>query len=72
MLQFEKRLRREDATRRYSIHTTEAGWEVVEERDSQIVRKQSLQDWHRVERARRSLTLEVDDLARAGWTEIAN
>jgi len=39
-------------TRRYSIAATEAGWEVREERDSEVVRKVQLPDWLRVERAR--------------------
>ena len=64
---FEKSLRYLEHTRRYSIATTDAGWEVREERDSEVVRKVHYQDWHRVERARRSIAIELDDLRdRAG------
>ena len=72
MLQFEKRLRREDAVRRYVIHSTESGWEVVEQHGTEVVRKLSLQDWHRVERVRRSLAQELDELVREGWKEVGN
>ena len=33
------------------------GWEVREERDSEVVRQAHYQDWHRVERARRSFAI---------------
>ena len=72
MLQFERRLRREDAIRRYVIHSTESGWEVVEQHGTEVVRKLSLQDWHRVERVRQSLAQELDDLVREGWKDIGN
>jgi hypothetical protein len=68
MVAFDKQLRHLDNTRRYSILTTDAGWEVREERDSQVVKKVQYQDWHRVERARRSITIELDDLQRKGWS----
>ena len=67
MYLFEKRLRLEDNTRRYSIVPTDSGWEVLEERDSQVVKKVQLQDWHRVERARRNITIELDKLKQSGW-----
>lgn len=70
MLAFDKQLKYLENTRRYSILTTDAGWEVREERDSQIVKKVSYQDWHRVERARRSITIELDELQRKGWSVV--
>ena len=70
MFSFDKQLKYHDNTRRYSISATDAGWEVREERDSKIVRKVQYQDWHRVERARRSITIELNDLQRKGWSEV--
>jgi hypothetical protein len=70
MFSFDKQLKWREETRRYSISTTENGWEVREERDSKVVRKVRYQDWHRVERARRSIAIELDDLQRRGWSEV--
>ena len=72
MFAFDKSLKFLEKTRRYSIAATEAGWEVREERDSEVVRKVQLKDWHRVERARRSITIELNDLRRQGWSEVGN
>lgn len=66
---FTRSLRNAEHTRRYSIAETPAGWEVRQETDSQIVRLVQYHDWHRVERARRSIAIEVDELAAAGWRE---
>ncbi len=68
---FSKQLQYLDHTRRYSISATDDGWEVREERDSQLVRQATYQDWHRVERATRAITLELDELRTKGWTEVA-
>jgi hypothetical protein len=68
MLAFDKSLRFLDKTRRYSIAATDTGWEVREERDNKVVRKVQYQDWHRVERARRSIWNELDVLQREGWS----
>jgi hypothetical protein len=67
---FCKSLRYDQQTRRYSIAATPTGWEVREERDSEVVKKVQYQDWHRVERARRSITIELDALRSKGWSEI--
>lgn len=64
---FDKRLRFQDNTRRYAILPTDAGWEVREERDSEVVKTVHLQDWHRVERARRTITIELKKLEQKGW-----
>jgi len=69
MLAFEKSLRYHEQTRRYSIATTPTGWEVREERDSEVVKKVQYQDWHRVERARKHIAMELDALQRKGWAE---
>ena len=67
MFSFDKRLRFQDTTLRFSIQPTEAGWEVREERDSEVVKKIQLQDWHRVERARRSIAIDLKKLEQKGW-----
>jgi hypothetical protein len=66
---FTRSLRNADHTRRYAIVETPAGWEVRQEQDSQVVRRVEYQDWHRVERARRSFGLEVSELEAAGWRD---
>ena len=67
---FTQTLQLQNETRRYSIVTTDDGWEVREERDSQLVRQAHYQDWHRVERARRSIANALDDLRIQGWAEV--
>ena len=69
---FYKSLRHDHQTRRYSIAATSEGWEVLEERDNEVVKKVQYQDWHRVERARRSITIELDALRGKGWSEVQN
>ena len=68
MFLFDKRLRFQDTTRRFAILPTESGWEVREERDSEVVKKVQLQDWHRVERARRTISIELKKLQQKGWS----
>jgi len=72
MYAFNRKLQYLDHTRRYSIAVTAEGWEVREERDSQVVRQARYQDWHRVERARRSITTELEDLRNKGWQIVKN
>jgi hypothetical protein len=72
LVMFDKSLRYLEKTRRYSIAPTESGWEVREERDSEVVRKVQYQDWHRVERARRSISIELDHLQKQGWSEVTH
>lgn len=69
MYAFSKSLRFLDQTLRYSIVPSEAGWEVREERDSKVVRQVQYQDWHRVERARRSIEIKSNELKAHGWAE---
>ncbi len=70
MLSFEKNLRLQEKTRRYSIVTTPSGWEVREEQNSEVVKRVHYHDWHRVERARRSISIELDSLRQQGWSEV--
>lgn len=70
LMRFEKQLRYLDQTRRYSIAATSAGWEVREERGAEVVRHQHLRDWHRVERVRQSIVLEMDALREEGWRDV--
>jgi hypothetical protein len=63
-------LRNESHTHRFSITPEQpSGWEVREERDSAVLRRAHYDDWHRVERARRTFALEAFTLFRDGWTE---
>ena len=65
---FSKELRQAGHVKRFSI--TEAagvGWEVREESDSEIVRQVHYRDWHRVERAKWRIELQVVDLEQRGW-----
>jgi len=43
---------------------------VREEEDSRIVRAARYSDWHRVERARALIDLQVSALAGEGWVEV--
>ncbi|HET9706101.1 MAG TPA: hypothetical protein VFP85_18800 [Vicinamibacterales bacterium] len=68
-MHFVKNLKNQAETRTYTIATIDGGWEVREERDSRLVKKVRYSDWHRVERARRTIAHELDVLRRAGWIE---
>ncbi|MBA3270711.1 MAG: hypothetical protein H0T71_09365 [Acidobacteria bacterium] len=69
MMAFSKSIRKADRIRRYIIQTTDAGWEVREEQDREVVRQAWYQDWHRVERARRAFVISMTSLRNEGWTE---
>ena len=71
MYVFNRTLRQLDHTMHYSVVTTDEGWELREERDSRLVRQAHFQDWHRVERATRVITIQVDDLRTKGWADVA-
>ena len=71
MFSLDKRLRTPTADASvFHSPRQQAGWEVREERDSEVVRRMQFQDWHRVERARRSIAIELDALQRKGWSEV--
>ena len=55
--------------RRFRISVAADGWEVVEEADRQVVRQVSYNDWHRVERAKRTWLQRVAALKAQGWVE---
>jgi uncharacterized protein (DUF3084 family) len=67
---FTKQVQFLDHTRRYSISVTADGWEVREERDSEVVRQTQYHDWHRVERVQRLIANELNDLQAQGWTVV--
>lgn len=69
MFAYVKNLRYADRTRRFSIAVTDSGWEVRDERDNELVKRQRLSDWHRVERARQSFSIELETLRQKGWRE---
>ena len=71
MYAFSKSIRNNDHVRRFTIEPTVAGWEVKETQDSQVVRQQYYQDWHRVERVRRAFTLQLSELRQDGWEEVS-
>lgn len=68
-MHFVRNLSNQGQTRRYSIATTDGGWEVREERDSEVVKQVRYHDWHRVERARRSISIELNALRDKGWRD---
>ena len=69
MFAYLKNLRYEDQTRRFSIAVTDSGWEVREERGNELVKRVHLSDWHRVERARHSISIELETLREKGWRD---
>ena len=66
---FSKTFHKGPHTKRYAILPDDHGWRVVEATDSEVTRDQVVTDWHRVERARRTLTIEMSTLRAEGWTE---
>ena len=63
-------LTKNEETRRFSITATEsAGWEVREEKNSQLISRHLYTDWHRVERAQMGFGLAVGSLVDEGWTD---
>jgi hypothetical protein len=58
--------------RRFIITAADnVGWEVREEANSQLVRRDLVTDWHRVERARMRFAETVDALVAQGWIALA-
>jgi hypothetical protein len=52
--------------RRYAVHATPSGWEVICEQDSQLTTRH-YEDWHRVERTVAVFKWEVSELTASGW-----
>ncbi len=69
MYAFEKTIRNAQHIRRYTIRTVDTGWEVKAEQDNQSLRRVFYDDWHRVERAQRTMLEELEALTKTGWVE---
>ncbi len=68
---YAKELTQAGHVKRFSISEAGAGgWEVRVEQDSHVVRRVCYTDWHRVERARLMMSLQVSELEEKGWEEI--
>jgi hypothetical protein len=68
---YERILRHESQTRRFTITSTSgSGWDVVDEEDGAARKDVRYLDWHRVERARRAFAREAAELRSRGWTEV--
>jgi hypothetical protein len=46
------------------------GWRIREERDAEVVRQVTCEDWHRVELAIRGFAAEAVQLTRRGWRNL--
>jgi hypothetical protein len=67
---YAKSLRKAAHTRRFTIRPVDtSGWEVIDERDSIVVKYRHYRDWHRVERAKAKFAIEAVMLAESGWIE---
>jgi hypothetical protein len=67
---YAKELTQAGHVKRFSISEAGAGgWEVRVEQDSHVVRRVCYTDWHRVERARLMMSLQVSELEEKGWEE---
>jgi len=67
---FTRELHHEGHTQRFTIREKGTdGWEVREERDTEVTRRVCYTDWHRVERAITSFSLRVMELEARGWSE---
>jgi hypothetical protein len=65
---FTRELTQAGHVRRFTIRPAGGfGWEVREERDSQVVRRVRYDDWHRVERAIVAMRQQVLELEENGW-----
>jgi hypothetical protein len=69
MYAFTKTLRKADHVRHYTIRSVDTGWEVRAEQDNTSLRHVCYDDWHRVERARRTMLEELETLTQSGWVE---
>ena len=61
-------LRNATSIRRYSIaQLSDAGWEVISQKEGEPAHHVCYRDWHRVERAMTRFRLEVSKLTALGW-----
>ena len=67
---FTKAVAREGHTRRFTIGKAGSlGWELRVEEDGVVVEKVAYTDWHRVERALRTIADRISKLEDVGWRE---
>jgi hypothetical protein len=67
---FTKAVVNDGHTRRFTIGAARTlGWELRVEEDGVVVEKVAYSDWHRVERALRSITERISKLEAGGWRE---
>jgi hypothetical protein len=69
MTAFVKSFRHADRVRRYTIQSTNDGWNVRKEEDDRVLEQSCYHDWHRVERAQRAFAVEFTTLLEKGWRE---
>jgi hypothetical protein len=63
-------LRHESHVRRFTITDAgTSGWEVLDEQDSELIRRVRYTDWHRVERARMMFARVAASLRDLGWVD---
>jgi len=68
---FERELRQAGHTRTFTItDRSDAGWEVRDVQDDQVLKQAHYTDWHRVERARSMFQIQIDELESNGWAAI--
>ncbi len=68
---FTKELTLAGHRRRFSIASRgEAGWEVRDVRDGQVLKHVCYTDWHRVERAQHIFNILIDELEHDGWAAV--
>jgi len=57
-------------TRGFHVDKSPAeGWRVKDERDTEVIRQVTYDDWHRVELAIRGFSVEAAQLTRNGWRD---
>lgn len=64
-------LSKDGHTRRFSVARRtdqKQGWEIREEEDDRLIAVAVYDDWHRVERAKKTFALEALTLRNCGWT----
>ena len=66
---YAKVFRKAAHVRRLTVRTAHEGWQVVDERDSTVIKCINYQDWHRVERALAMFAAEASLLTETGWIE---
>ena len=68
---YDRMLRKASNVRRFTITQLQStGWDVRDEQDSRVLRSHVYHDWHRVERATLSFSLEIQALLDRGWVEM--